>query len=126
MASVNSEVFLFVWYHKYMNLKVNAFSAFISVLIGSIVGYFGGPVFVLVIWAAIGLTIGAYSVSRRASILNGALFGFAVSYSFMISGYAGKDTLASRLIPFMVLGIFGALCGLTLGLLGNKFLIRHK
>lgn len=109
-----------------MKLEVNIFSALISLLIGSSVGYFGGSVFVLVIWAAIGLAIGVYSVNRRASILNGALFGFAVSYSFMISGYVGNDTLTSRLIPFMVFGIFGALCGLTLGLIGNKFLIRHK
>jgi len=109
-----------------MKLKVNVISAIISLLIVAGIGYFGGPVYVLIIWGGVGLAIGAFSAGRRSSLINGALFGFAVSYSFMISGYEGSAPLSSRLLLFALLGLFGAMCGLILGLLGNKILYRHK
>lgn len=108
-----------------MKLRANIISVLISLLTGAIVGYFKGPVFVLAIWALIGLALGAYSVGRKASILNGAAFGFAVSYVFMVSGYTGADPLSTKLAPFLLFGVFGSICGLLLGLLGNAILHRH-
>jgi len=40
----------------------------------------------LILWAIAGLTIGAWCQRRSQAMLNGAVFGFAVSFVFMWSG----------------------------------------
>lgn len=109
-----------------MKLKNDVIPMFVSLLVGAGIGYFGGPVYILIVWGAVGLIIGALSTTRRSALINGSLFGFAVSYSFMISGYQGTASLSSRLLPFVLFGIFGAVCGLILGLIGHMFLKRHN
>ena len=48
----------------------------------------------------------------------GALFGFVLAFSFMVSGYSGAEPLMGRLPAFAALGLVGAACGVLLGLLG--------
>jgi hypothetical protein len=101
-----------------MKLRINTASQVVSAIIGYILGYIGGPAFILIIWGVVGLVIGAYCVTRKAALINGAIYGFFVSYIFMLYGYSGSQPLSTRLLPFMVLGLFGAVCGATLGFFG--------
>ena len=91
----------------------------VAILVGFVVGWIGGLVYVLIPWAIIGLIIGFVSSSKKAALINGAVYGFVLSYVFMVHGYTGKDPLSSKLLPFFAFGIFGAICGLVLALAGR-------
>jgi hypothetical protein len=106
--------------------------AVVSVIAGSLLGIIGsrylfvGSALSLVPWAIVGLALGYWS-DKRASMVNGAVYGFALAFVFMMAGYNGSASLLSRLPFFAALGLFGAICGFVLGILG--FLIKvgiHK
>jgi uncharacterized membrane protein (UPF0136 family) len=89
-----------------------------SALIGAILGYIGGPALILALWGAVGLLIGLFSNGHKAALINGIAFGFLVSYVFMVAGYNGDASVTTKLLPFVVFGIFGALCGMILAATG--------
>jgi len=97
----------------------------VSILVGSILGLIGsrylfvGSALSLIPWTIAGLAIGTSS-ERRAAMINGALYGFFLSFVFMATGYTGSESLLSRFPFFVLLGLFGALCGFILGLIGNR------
>ena len=99
-------------------LSLGLRSILVVLAVGAAVGSFGGPVFVLIPWALIGLAIGFLCISAKVAAINGALYGFALAYAFMIAGYQGAAPLATRLLPFAVLGLVGAVCGALLTLVG--------
>ncbi|MGZ6347346.1 MAG: hypothetical protein ACXWNC_07275 [Anaerolineales bacterium] len=72
----------------------------------------------LIPWGFVGLGIG-YWGQKREGMINGSCYGFALAFVFMITGYSGSASLVSRLPFFAILGIFGGLCGLILGLAGS-------
>lgn len=96
----------------------------VSIAAGSLLGFIGSRVlFVgswlsLIPWGIVGLAIGYWSQKREA-LINGGCYGFALAFVFMITGYTGSTSLISRLPFFAILGIFGGLCGLILGLSGS-------
>jgi hypothetical protein len=49
----------------------------------------------------------------------GAAYGFALAYVFMVAGYDGDAALHTRLLPFLVFGAFGAVCGIVLAVVGS-------
>jgi H+/Cl- antiporter ClcA len=55
---------------------------------------------------------------KNESIVNGVVYGFVLSFVFLLAEYSGKASLISRVPFFAVLGVFGGVCGLVLGLLG--------
>ena len=77
----------------------------------------------LIPWTIAGLAIG-YWGTRNESIVNGITFGFILSFVFMLAGYNGGASLMSRVPFFAVLGVFGGVCGMILGLLG--FYVKTK
>ncbi len=99
----------------------------ISIVVGAGLGIIGsqylfvGSALSLIPWGIGGLVIGAWSDNRRASILNGFCYGFILAFVFMVAGYTGTASLLSRLPFFALLGLFGAVCGLILGILGHFF-----
>jgi hypothetical protein len=104
----------------------------VSIVVGALLGIIGARyVFVgswlsLIPWGIVGLAIG-YWGDRRAAMTNGAAYGFMLAFAFMVAGYSGAASLLSRLPFFAILGLFGAICGFSLGLLG--FLLKggiHK
>jgi hypothetical protein len=100
-----------------MPLNSNAVSVLSAALVGVAAGYIGGPVYILIPWAIMGLALGALSGTRGAALLLGGVFGFAASYVFVIHGYAGAQPLVTRLAPFLIFGLIGAVpdpghCGL--------------
>jgi hypothetical protein len=96
----------------------------VSIIVGSILGVIGsrylfvGSGLSLLPWAVAGLAIG-YANARREAIIDGAVYGFFLCFVFMLAGYTGSASVISRLPFFALLGIFGAFCGLVLGLLGS-------
>ena len=99
----------------------------LSIIVGALLGIIGARyVFVgswlsLMPWGIVGLAIG-YWGDRRAAMTNGAAYGFMLAFAFMVAGYSGTASLLSRLPFFAILGLFGAICGFVLGLLG--FLLK--
>ena len=96
---------------------------FISIVVGAFLGIVGsrllfvGSWLSLIPWGVIGLAIGA--ISRKAERwLNGGLFGFCLTVAFMVAGYSGADPVMTKLPFFILLGAFGAACGIALALVG--------
>ena len=96
----------------------------LAAVVGSLLGFLCGKVVLvgsgvnLVPWALAGLAVGVMSGSRRAAVGSGAVYGFALAYVFMVAGYDGHEQLRTRLLPFLVFGIVGALCGAVLAVIG--------
>ena len=74
-------------------------------------------------WGIAGLALGLWG-TRNEAVIDGVVFGFTLTFVVMIAGYTGAFSLASRLPFFAILGVFGAVCGLGLGLVG--FQIKAK
>jgi hypothetical protein len=68
-------------------------------------------------WGLVGLAIGFWC-NKRQSLYAGALYGFCLNFSFMIAGYTGTASLMSRLPFFIVIGLFGSVCGLAVAAVG--------
>jgi hypothetical protein len=99
----------------------------VSICLGALLGLVGaryvlvGSALSLVPWAIVGLCIGCFN-DRKGAMINGALYGFVLSFAFMCAGYHGAAPLLTRVPFFLLLGVIGAVCGFALGNLG--FLIR--
>jgi hypothetical protein len=106
------------WYASSMKLTTNPLSFIVSVAVGCALGYIGGPAAALVPWALVGFLIGVSSGSKKAAMLNGAAYGFALAYVFMLAGYNGSGPVSTKLVLFILFGIVGALCGIALSLIG--------
>jgi hypothetical protein len=89
-----------------------------AVLTGIVLGILRGPVYILIPWAIAGIVLGFLSKRKRCAMIRGAAFGFFASFVFMLSGYNGTASVISRIPFFAILGLFGAICGLILGLIG--------
>jgi hypothetical protein len=72
----------------------------------------------LIPWGVAGLLLGAWSRPWWSATLVGAVYGFALAFSFMVAGYRGSLPLATRLAPFAVLGFVGAVAGLMAAITG--------
>lgn len=94
-----------------------------AVGVGSLLGALGarylfvGSWISLIPWTLVGLTLGYWSRRHRPALV-GAVYGFSLSFVFMVVGYAGQAPLSTRILPFAMLGAFGGVCGCVLGLLG--------
>ena len=75
-------------------------------------------------WGVAGAGLGAWATSVRAAAVAGAAYGFGLTFAFMIAGYTGSASLASRVFSFAIIGLVGAACGAVLAVLGASFLRR--
>lgn len=101
-------------------MKKLLIAAGLGLIFGTLVSkyLFGGTVLSLLPWAIAGLGIGWFANSMQESLGDGAAYGFVLTFSFMMMGYEGSASRISRILPFSALGLFGALCGLVLGITG--------
>lgn len=106
-------------------MQVYRMKLFVSIVSGVILGIIGsrylfvGSWLSLIPWGIVGLLIGSFCVSKKEAIINGAVYGFVLSFVFMWAGYAGSAPVVTRIPFFSILGIFGSVCGLILALIGN-------
>ena len=103
-------------------------------LVGVFMGYifpqffFHGSVLNIIPWGLVALICGIASRTKKEGLLLGAIYGFMMSFSFMVKGYSGIAPLVTRIPFFAILGIFGALCAGLLGFFGNLIgrLLKRK
>ncbi|ADP80675.1 hypothetical protein [Pseudofrankia inefficax] len=86
----------------------------VAVPLGVAAGFAGarlvlvGSGLILIPWGLLAAALGLAARGRRSAAVTGGLFGFALAVTFMIAGYDGHASLASRLVPFALLGLVGA------------------
>jgi hypothetical protein len=102
-----------------MKVSRNTVIFTLSIAVGLLLGFIGGPVIILLPWALVSLAIGAFSVGKRVAVINGSIFGFVAAFTFMVSGYEGQEAIITRLLPFVILGLVGAVYGLIFAGVGN-------
>ena len=91
-------------------------------IVGIIVGvsgqyYLALGAYSLIPWGIVGLALGAWC-EQRQGLYAGALYGFCLCVAFMIAGYNGSGSLLSRFPFFILIGAFGAVCGVGLAAVG--------
>lgn len=90
-----------------------------GLVLGGVCGFLKtNAVLTLAPWAAAGLLIGYFVGQSRPAVAPGALFGFAASLVYLLLGYNGSRPVYSVLPFFVLLSLFGALCGGSLGVGG--------
>lgn len=83
-----------------------------------------GSAWVLVPWAIAAVGLGLWADNKKDALVMGLLYGFFLAYSFMIAGYSGSSTVYSRLVPFVVFGAIGALCGAALSVVSHVIYVK--
>lgn len=91
----------------------------VGLILGAICGFFKTNVILtLGPWGIAGLVIG-YLVHRvRPALGAGAAFGFMASLIYLVLLYNGSKPVYMVLPFFVLLSLFGAVCGAILGLIG--------
>jgi hypothetical protein len=69
----------------------------------------------IVIWAVAVVALGAITGTAPGKALRLGTFGFVLGFAFMCFGYSGDSALATRLLPFALIGLFCAMCAIALG-----------
>ena len=72
----------------------------------------------LIPWAVAGLLIGALCGTSKAALAAGAVYGFALGFSFTAFGYTGADPILGKLPFFALLGAVSAVFGAVLSAAG--------
>jgi hypothetical protein len=77
----------------------------------------------LVVWAVVGLALGALSRRWSTAIWVDAVVGFAIVFGYSVMGYQGSAPLLNALGPFALLALGGALGMAVAGVVG--FAVRR-
>ena len=102
----------------------------VAFIVGVIIGAAGSaysPVFLgwysLIPWGLVAGALGTWG-NRREALKSGVVYGFSLSFAFLVAGYNGTPSLASRFPFFVILSLFGAICGLAMSALGYYLKLR--
>ena len=97
----------------------------LSGLVGVILGYISAHTFfasswtALIPWGLIGLILGYTALNRKEVFIPGVLYGFFLTFSFLVFGFHGaNDKFASFLLFSLILSLVGALGGSVLFVIG--------
>ena len=90
----------------------------IAVVLGIIAGILSTHVLLigwgnLIFWGIVGIVIGFFVIGRREVIWTGALFGFFLSISFLLSGFQGAS---EKLLLFVLLSLALSVVGMGGGI----------
>lgn len=73
----------------------------------------------LIPWGFASVLIGLLATSRKRALIDAAVFGFALAFSFMAFSYDGDDGVVSVIAPFCLLGLVGSVCAVVLAVVGR-------
>jgi hypothetical protein len=76
-------------------------------------------------WGLVAVGLGLWG-NKREALKNGAVYGFSLSFAFLVVDYHGAPSLVSRFPFFLILSLFGAACGLALSALGYYLKLRFS
>jgi hypothetical protein len=102
----------------------------VALIVGAAIGA-AGPQYVLlgpyslIPWGLVAIVLGMWG-NKREILKSGAVYGFALSFAFLVAGYNGTRSLVSRFPFFAILSLFGAVCGLALSALGYYLKLRFS
>lgn len=96
--------------------------------VGAILGWLGALVptlgwWTLLPWGIAGFLLGF--ASRKPAVI-GAVYGFFLTFVFMMAVYTGTASRISRILPFAVLAVGGAVAGLVVAILGAAIARRTR
>lgn len=72
----------------------------------------------LIPWSGTGIVLGIFCHTKKESLRLGSLYGFVLSFSFLVFGYEGDAPIVGRLPFFALLALVGAVGGGVLALIG--------
>ena len=72
----------------------------------------------LIVWAVIGIALGALSRRWSTAIWMDAVVGFAIVFSYSVMGYQGAAPLTAALAPFALIALLGAAGMAAAGVVG--------
>ena len=104
------------------------FKRIVAFVVGVVIGA-AGPQYVylgaysLIPWGLVAVALGLWG-NKREALKSGAVYGFSLSFAFLVAGYNGTPSLVSRFPFFVILSLFGAVCGLALSALGYYVKLR--
>lgn len=104
------------------------FKSVVAFIVGVVIGA-AGPYYVflgpysLIPWGLVAVALGLWG-NKREALRSGAVYGFSLSFAFLVTGYNGTPSLASRFPFFVILSLFGAVLGLALSALGYFLKLR--
>jgi len=75
----------------------------------------------VLIWAVATVALGMIDGSASAKVVRLGTYGFSLGFAFMCFGYTDEAALATRLVPFVLIGLFCAVCAIGLGALVHVF-----
>jgi hypothetical protein len=99
-----------------------------AIVVGTVIGIVSprylltGPTS-LVVAGLVAVVLGLWC-NRRESIIVGALYGFCFSMAVLTAGYTSTAMLGTRLVFFVFLAAFGAICGIALSVTGYFLRLR--
>jgi hypothetical protein len=70
----------------------------------------------LVVWGLAAAALGMIDGTDPATALRLGVFGFTLGFAFMCFDYTGDSPLATRVVPFAIIGVFCAGCAIAMGL----------
>src|SRR3984893_5218124 len=104
------------------------FKSVVALIVGVVIGT-AGPEYAfmgaysLIPWGLVAVALGLWG-NKREALKSGAVYGFSLSFAFLVSGYNGTRSLVSRFPFFAILALFGAVFGLALSALGYYLRLR--
>ncbi len=103
----------------------------VAVFLGISLGFLSSKMlflqwFTLIPWCIAAVIIGYFSKNKKASLINGAIYGFLLGFIFMMGQYTGSDPLTTKLFPFAVLGLVSAIFAMLLSFVGYLVKVKIK
>jgi len=75
-----------------------------------------------VVWLVVTVLLGLRPGTKSSKALRLGTYGFVTGFSFMCFGYAGDAPLATRLIPFAIIGLFCTAGAVAVGFITHLLL----
>jgi hypothetical protein len=106
------------------------FKGVVPFIVGVVIGA-AGPQYVflgaysLIPWGLIAILLGLWG-NKRETMKSGAIYGFSLSFAFLVAGYNGAASLMSRFPFFAILALFGAVFGMALSAVGYFLKLRFR
>jgi len=105
---------------------------FVAAVAGVVSGWLGTHVLAFLtwgnalVWLVVTVLLGLRPGTKSSKALRLGTYGFVTGFSFMCFGYAGDQLLATRLIPFAIIGLVCAAGAVAAGFVTHLRVARSN